>query len=637
MSLAQNSYVYFSARIGVISRSTVDFPVRLQPIHLMDLGASLITERHYSIYAIIKGQCVASEYDISAIIYQQYESQVDFPVSPIKALIGVYVDLHTEILARDFFRVSLGAYTRAAQADAGDLSVQLSSVGPFVNISRVILSLIPFLNIDAELMQVGGFLSMRGSLSPSYSVATSTSLDAGFVTTAIDYRFYLGTSGGLFIPPQITPQTVFTSYRNSSLLPDLHATLTGYHAADFGASIGNYPFSSIPATVNALSVDHIVSIAASIAAFKRTDLLASLVVSGSYMSFGASLGVDGVVDDLGAIITSYVNPLAFSIVTVSTVPLADLGALINYGTLVPCAPTSSVSSLGGYVRVFLGCTSGTLRDLGASVNALSVTSGLPGEILGRKRTRIRILNLTFRSWTRATVSMLGSITPVVPTFVGLSAGVMGISHEVNFTAAIVPVSYAPHDIDFTAIERVANLTSGTIKEILVSFRSQVNAYVYEDITSAVYSTDRGTWAIDLRTLIEGDSFFDRSLLNRTILIEEVQEFYSLDEAIRNAISVLCDQRQGNFGANLTVRGAVVDMGGSLGILSADRMGNLLSALVAVANSPDISASINLGPDISGFQALVAVVIPRSFQVVGNIGGSIVGRVSGDLSAGITAL
>ncbi len=666
-----------AAALRVVAQSSYNLAARLSPIHVVDLSASIITQRVFGMCALIYGYVREAEANLPSYIRRVDSVEESFPVAPIKAVIsthtsdrlpnldkvarpffqnryvfgtqgagftlltlepvfGVFPDLHAEIFARDFYRSSIRGFVRAAQSGILNLPSQMTSVVPFLNVNKILLSLIPLLGMEAELVQVGVIAPVRGSITPSRSAATGTAADAGFVTTAASYRFYLGTSRGLFVPPQIVPEIRLTTYRNDFPLPDLHATVSAWYVSDFGASIRDYPFTDMSATATALDIDHLRDLSASVAAFRVRDLSASLVVSGGHEALPASLTVRGAVSDLGAALVPFINPLAFNVVSVSTSPLLDMGAIINYGTLVRCSPTSVVVGLGAFIKTVVTGTAETVQNLGAELNVLRMVDDLLGEVVGRKRTRIQVLSLTFRSRTRSSVVARASLTPVIPRTSGVSAEIIGLLHEVDLSASLTPFRYAPTDVDFTATERVVNLETASIKDILVSFRSQVNFYVYEDVISAVYSTDRGTWAIDLRSLDREESFYDRSSVSRQLELSDLQEFYSLDEAIRNAVVLLCERRQTSFSASLTARGSIGDMGVVIGITSSDRMFDLFTSIVPSGNSPDIAASINPGPDNSRLAALLATLTPESVQVLGSIGCSIVGNIVDDLGAEITA-
>jgi hypothetical protein len=219
----------------------------------------------------------------------------------------------------------------------------------------------------------------------------------------------------------------------------------------------------------------------------------------------------------------------------------------------------------------------------------------------------------------------------------MAASITGLLHEFDLPATLTPLVFTPHDVDFTALENVHNLVTGDIKSVLFSFRSQVHFYVFEEVTSAVYATDRGTWAVDLRSLNRDASFFDRSLDNREFVFTDVSEFASLDEAIRSAIVILCERRQNNITASLVPRGAISDLAVQIGITSGDRLLHLPAKLVAVLNSPDLSALINTGQQTSDLLAMSASVTPENVESTGDLLSSIIAKNDTDLLAEITAL
>lgn len=663
------------ARIGVISQGVVDLPATLQPYRSVDLGAAIETQRVFGVRALIYGYARLVTEDITAYLRRVDSVVEDFPVVPLKAVVsthtsdklpnltkvarsffnnryvfgtvgaglvvlnlqpvfGVFPDLHAEIIGRDFFRSNITGFVRAAIRDNKGLGSVVTSVVQFTNVRRLLLDLIPLINMEGDLIQVGGFLPVRGSIASVHRGQTTTADDAGFVTTASTYRFLLGTTQGLFIPPQAVSQIRVTTFRNVTSLPDLHATIEGWHEADLTASLSSYPFSALAASATALGVDHLSHLTAFLAAFKAADLGASLTRSGGFEPFGGSITAAGKVEDLSASVVSSIDPLAFNVVSVSTKPALNLGALINYGSLVSCSPTSVISEIGAYIKTIVTGTPETIQSLSAELNVLRVEEDFTADIVGRRRTRVRILSLTFRSKTRDSGRIRGSITPVIPTVSSVSAEIVGLLHEANLLASLTPVRFATLNGSFTTTEQVVNLNTGEVKSVLISFRSQVNLYVYEEVTTAVYATDRGTWAIDVRSLIREDSFFDRPASNREVKVDAgLQEFYSLDEAIRNAIVLLCERQQSEMAASLSARGAIADLGVQISTIAADRVGDLNTSLVSVLNSPDITASISGAR--SSLIGVTATLVAGVSQVSGNIGGSVSGNIVNDLGAEIT--
>lgn len=665
------------AKIGVISQATADLAARLQPYRSVDLGAELITERIYQVRAIIAGWVREATSDFSALIRRVDSLTTELSVTPLKAVVsthtgdrlynldrvvrpffqnryafgtsdaglfiltlepvyGTFPDLHAEIVGVDFYRKNLTGFIRGALRVSDDLGSAVTSVVSFANVRRFLVDMIPLLNLPGDLVQVGGFLPVRASIRPVHKGITGQAPDAGFVSTAASYKFFIGTSAGLFVPPQIVSQVRISTYRNSADIPDLRATIEGWYETNLGASISYYPFSDFAATAFAIDLSHLTHLSASIASFKASDLGASLTQSGGFEFLPAALTVQGQIGDISASVVPAINPIAFNVVSVSTMPTSNLGAIINYGSLITCQATSLISAIGGYIKPIVTGTDETIQNLAAELNVLRIELPLTAEIVGRRRTRVRILSLTFRAKTRDSERIRGSITPVIPTSADLPVEIVGLLHEADLPATLVPVRYAGHDVDYTATETVANLSTGEIKSILVSFRSQVSSYIYEEVSNAVYATDRGTWAIDLRTLVRDESFYDRSPDSRELVLNDgLQEFFSLDEALRNAIIVLCERRQVGILAQLTARGQISDFSARIDSVTADRILDMSTSLVAVLNSPDISASISGAQ--SGLAAVLASIIPGVDAASGDLGGSVTGNIINDLSAEVTAV
>jgi len=622
-----------TAQLKTIGVALGNLPASMQPIHLADLAATLVTERVYDLCALILGVNTNVVANITAIITSLQSGQVDLPVEMLRAMQGGITSMMADILAR-ISREDLTAFIRGFISSTVDLSAQVTSVAPFININKVVLSLLPLIDLDAFIIQRGGFSPVRATITARHHASTYTASDAGFTTIASSYRFYLGTTRGLFSPPGATPIIKVTSYSNVASLPDLHATVTGNHVSNLGASISYYPYVGMGAYISPTTADRLRDFNALVYGYRATDITASLSVSGGYTALPATLIVAGASAGLGAILIPYIDTLALSVVSISTVPVANLGALINYGSLVPCSPTTMLASMGAFIRPAARGIFGAGYSLGATINALSATSALSGAIIGRKRTRISILSLTFRARTRGSERVRASINPVVPRATDLAVDIRGLLHEVDFPASLTPVRYSPYDAEFTAVENLVNLKTGAMKDVLVSFRSQVSSYVYDEITSAVYSTDRGTWTIDLRTTTPLGSFFDRSPENRKLVLSGIYEFYSLDEAIRGALVMLCERRQQSIGAVLTTRGAVARLVAHVGVVDGDHLSSLPSKLVAVFNSPDLPANINLGPFTSSLSALGAIVTSAYVNRVASLSGYIFGAVSGDIAASI---
>lgn len=664
---------------SITARVPLDLPATIAGFVEKDLPAILITERIFNMRAIVKGFVREAEANLGAFLRRVDSGTKDLPVDPMRAIIsthtntgklpnldrvsrpffqniygfgtqsagffvltlepifGNFPDLAASIIAIDFFRKNLGAFVRAATRQEKDLSTNLVSVTPSININKIELSLVPLKNIAASLNPSGGFLGLKTNIKPVHSSSTGTDPNARFITTATSFRFFLGTTKGLFIPPQISQKIRTTSFINPHPRPDLRASIAGWGAFNLGAYIKDYPFFPISASLNPWTLDHIKDFPGTLIPAHLFDLAASITTKGGFESLGASVSPAGQISSLPATLVAFIDPLSFDVVPVSTKPFNNLAATINYDPFVRCAPISAIKTLGAFLKpLFTTATSGGV-NLQATLNALSGVGDMGASVVARKVSRIRLAGLSFRAVVSATEAVRASIIPVIPTDEDLAATIQGLSHEFDLEASLTAVRYSTPNIVFERYENVVNLEDpDEVKRILLSFRTQVSTYVFEDVSSSVYPTDQGTWAIDLRTLLRDESFFDRSPKNREFALTDISEFYTLDEAIRNAIVILCERRQVNIGASLTASGAIENISAAIGVVSADRILSLPTSLVAVGNSPDISASINLGPGGSGWSFLNSVISPIYSEQQSSISAEVFGTIQDDLSASITA-
>jgi len=663
----------------LIVREPKDLTAFIQGLGELDLSASLITQREKQLRAIILGTSPGNIKNLSAII-RRVDAQIeDLKVSPIKAVVsthtttgklpnldkvakpffqnefvfgtqsqgffvlniepifGIFPDLHAEIFAQIFFRDNIGGFIRAAELGIKALPANTIAVTPYININKLVLSLIPLLNLTGDLVQRGGFKGLIGITKPVHKAQTGTADDAGFVRVASSFKFFLGTTKGLFVAPKVEGKIRIETFSNSFPFPDLHAVIIGHNESDLSASIREYPFLPITASIIVTDLDHLKGLSANLIPNRIVDLGASLIQFGAFTPLTASIIIDGVIKDLSATLVSVITPISFDVVSVSTQPFSDLSAIIGFERFVRCAPTSSIKALGAYVRVLITGTPDTIIDLPADITALSLLKDLGADIIGRKRTRIRLLGLEFRSRIRSNTFILGTLTPVIPTIKDLVATLTGLSHEFDLPAELNAITLVPQNPEIDNLETIVNLKTSQIKDVLLSFRSQIGTYVYESLTNSIFPTERNTWTVDLRTLLSSDSFFDLAENNKEIALEEISEFFTLDEAIRNAIVLLTEGIKVNLSALVDVRGAINDLAASIGIRGVDRTSNLGASVTLVVNIPDISASINVGLTSSSFLHLVGIIGVQHTQVVEDISASLEGTVINDLSAEVVAI
>lgn len=654
-----------------------DLRAFIHPYHVADLGAEIITQRVKDLRAIIAGYVRQVPKDLSAYLRIIFPDYKDLPVTPfhmvhhthtsdklvnitrvskifpknvyafgtrtqgfffltIEPIFGYFPDLHGYLNAVPFshsdLNTSIVCYTRTNKDVSANVNVGL----PLLNINKLVLSLHPSKDMHAELTSRGGYKELNAIIRMSRAGSTGTASDAGFVTTATTYRFYLGTNKGLLVAPEIRSTLKTNFYINNHPTPDLHAFVHGWHVADFGAYISWYPYVSLGATLTPLDFTRIGNLHASIGVSHVSELMASISRVGHYVGLGATLESSGGYSDLSAIIVPYINILSLLTLPVSTKPFSNLGASINFSSEFGCGGSSAFLDLSAFVRVVLN-DDASVKDLPTEINVTSMRKDLEAEITGRKRTRIRTVTLNFRSKIRDTSAIPGYITPLRMAEISLAAEIFGKSHEFDLSAEITTVRLSPQRVNYTAFETMVNLAHpDDLKKIMLSFKSQVSTYVYDEVANSVFSTDRGTWAIDLRTVVNNKSFFDSSDEVRVRELSDISEFYSLDEAIRFALVVLCERVQTDLPTEIAAVGGAKGLRATLTISSADRIKNLSAKLVSVLSHPDLTAEINTGPGSSSLSTLMASLAPSRSTPV-SLGAVVNGEIISDFSASLTVI
>ena len=676
------------ARVRVLLRSSTDLGASVKPrvpvdlravitgFATEDLGAQIGTQRIMDMRGIIEGEVVEKFKNLPAFLRLVDSAAKDLPVTPfhiivsthtsdktpnlhkyskkfndnrfvfgsrtagfflltVEPVFGIFPDLHASITPVPLSRIFLGAFLRVAHRQAANLPTTLTAVGPYINIAKVTLSPQPLKNLPATLFQRGQIVSLPAYLRAKRVESTSTSDDAKYVTTVSSYKFLIGTGRGLFIPENNVPVIRTTTFLNSSPRPDLRASIHGWFESNLGAWIKPYSSNNLPVYLNSIGPDRYKDLFARLVPAREINLPASIASQGYWTSLGASVNPDGATLSLGASIVSFINPLSFNVVAVSSKPFANLGAVINQDTFITCAPNSQVVSLGAYVKIFAGHHK-EFSDFGAELNALHLTTDVRASVIPRKMTRFRIITLNFRAGIRASAPLQGIITPLVRTFSDMLTTVVGLSHEFDLPAEINPTRKVLDDVLITPSETVVNLRNPEdVREVLVQFRSKVSAYVWEDLTQIVYPTEHGTWALDLRTTEREESFFDRSPSNREVVISRVTEYHSIDAAIRRAVSILCDRQIADFSASILVEGKTSDLSASIELTELGRFFDLPSSLVTVFNSPDIGATINVGLGGSSFKAMSASIKARREEEL-SLPAEVAGSYSDNFGAEIVA-
>lgn len=662
---------------SLIVRQTPDIYASIRGWVESDITASLITQREKSIIGIINGWVREAHLDLPAVIRRTDPGTFDLPVYPLWAVIsthtsdkppnihkpmhtfpnnkyllgsrtkglylltleqvyGIFPDLHASISVLELSRKDLGAYLKTFSRRTSDLPAETIGVNPYININKIKISLVPSLSITASIFTSSGFKGIGALINPRITHSTGTSPTAGYSVISVAFNFYIGTNKGLIIPPRETPSLRVETYQNDHPTPDLNAYVKGFHITELTAYLRVYPYSTITAYVKVLDESHINSIRAILIPARISDLIASIASKGSYLDISASLVPHGAFKDLSARIIPTIDVLSRTIIPVSIKPFLDLFATVNFDLNVSCGFSSGLFEIGAFIRAFAKASGSDSVDMNASIDASNGSSGIRADIIGRKRSRIRLLNLSFRSMTRSSLAISGILVPLVSAYSDLSASIRGMFHEIDLTASINVIRLKRHQITVSNKETVVDLNiANRVKEVLISFHSGVGYYVYEDIANAIYETDYGTWGLNLKTLLRDNNFYDKNLLNKAVEMTDLSDFYTLDEAIRFAVVLLTEGNKLDLPASITGIGVVHSIRASISVLSSDRNSSINAKIFPVVNMPDIMAAINTGNGGSGYLAISAATTPLH---PGNndLVSTIVGNISEDLQAYINS-
>jgi hypothetical protein len=663
--------------VKILPRCPADLSASLHGFDTSDLPGYILTQRIKDMRGIVKGWSRENEASLRAVVRITFAQQENMPVEGFKAVIsthtsanlynldrvkttffgnkflfgtkrggafkfilepvfGHFPDLSGDIFARLLSISNFPASIKSLFASTQDLTASTVAVTSNINVNKIGLVLTPLKDLQASIIQRGGFKGLRSIVRGVVKGSTYTDPDAGFSTTATSYRFLLGTTGGLVIPSRSVPTLIITSHFNPASIPDLHATIAGWIESNLTASIKEYEFSAIPASLKAQDLSFISALSAYIAPFRERDLSSSIASTGEFESLTSTISVGGGVSDLTTFIQAYINPLSYNVVPVSTKPFQDLSAIINYESYVRCALHSQSSNLSAFVKVLVGNTEDTKINLAATLNVLRIEVGLSADVVSRKRTRLRTLTLNFRTGIRSSVGINTVVVPLRSTQSSLLTSIVGLSHTKDLSADVEPVRYRMVEPLITASETVVKLDNPDYStNILVSFRSIVSSYVYEELTTKVYATDEGTWVLDMRTENIQGGFFDLQDGTKVLKLDDVTEYNTLDEAIRAGIVILTEQRRVDIPASISVEGQIGDLPVTMGVTSADMLRNLTSHVTVVENQPDLAALINTGLQSSAFNILKGLINPQQTAIQQDMSAEIDASTVDDLGASLT--
>lgn len=503
---------------------------------------------------------------------------------------GVLPDLRASLTVLPRGYADLFTYISPQQRTSYDLSASIACLTRRVIYKNISFEFVNASFLSALITAFSGYGTLSGEIRPVRSGSTNTADNAYWAQKVFNIQPILGTTRGLAILSALSSTYKKLSFVNPTDTPDLWAILYGWAISDFSASICAVPTITLLASIAAIGFDRISDIYSSISSFNTSSITASVSTIGGFSQILSSISSSGAAAGLTAEIYSYFSSAGSLSIGVSTIPFSDLYATINYSSSVIGRQSSSIRALSGFLNVLQYNNSSLTASIAATTDTYSITSF----ITGMKITKPRILNIIFRSRTRTYYDAGGTICGLERIYATLGASIASVINTSNVYASITAKRYK-----FTGIEKLSpievyNIVSSNatlVKEIEVRFGSHVPKYIYDSIASSVYkATYDDKWVLNLVADTTTSDFFDKTA-SKTVSIDDITYYSSVDEAIRAAIDILSVGNYSVLYATIAATGGYGALNSSINIIQRFQDITLNASIMPVLEIPFLTAFI----------------------------------------------
>jgi hypothetical protein len=512
---------------------------------------------------------------------------VIFEMEPVY---GYFPDLHATINAIAFYSSYLGAFIRSSEREVNDISTSLSPVSKYVCMSKVAINFVNLSNLYADISAFSAYKDLGGFIIGKKSASTSTSANAGWVYRSLSIKFFMGTSGGLFIPSLGFNRIRTDMFINNSDSPDLWAYVRGWCCSDISCYLNVQPSFDITASVVSQDLSHIKYLYATLYPTRYVELLAEIVGIGGFTDISASVLPYGRVSDIGASIYPYLVSAGYRIIRIDTKPYKDLYSDINMGYTYGIS--SGYKDLEAFIRG--SATYSVSALLGATICSTTDVNNISATVTGRKVSRIRTLRFDFRPLNRSYADFYSIIVGTkVAAYDDVYASIFGDYLTSDLLASIYPVYYRVSAIepDIIKVYKQSNQMAYLYRKLKLSLHSKTDSYIYDSIQKAIYSMGDGRWILKLSELSDTGLFYDKNMNDREKLIDDISEYGSIDEAIRMAISWLSDMNKYDMTASIIATGGVSAFYATIYGRLLDAQRDIITKIVPVINDPILYAEI----------------------------------------------
>jgi hypothetical protein len=558
--------------LGVVTEDLGSYIEAIEPVSLSgsisgvpfsDLGVSIDGAAENTLAAVVSGFTFGS---LSSTV-----SGIASATFVISTAISGFLGIEEEATLSGASYVGTGS---------GSLDLLASLVGHFPGDLNASYEPVPPVDLSAF---------VQGSPSGStLSSSLSGVLPSGSITAAIS-----GSGGYLTLQSYVVSSEEGTQSVSSSI--------DGAAGLGLQALINAGTQSTLNAVLNPSGTEGLKGLTASIASTDYTEITSTYYpVEGNLLEAVIEPIAGG---DLAAVITPKVFFIDSSL-PINTYPFKSLKAVINPSL---CKFSSKFSDL----HVSISGTSAD--DLEASVIAIAGQYALAEDQLS-----LLIKNkVTVEDWIPLIIDQ-PAITeqqlPIILTnspFEDLSAYINGVLNSEDLQASITPYYFAGTARDTVSLIEWVNTKTGERRLVSIYFEGDAINYYYSEDAADSFSfspDDKMVIVVESYELEESGefSFLRQKSDVKKCVVDDLDEFTTLDEAVRFAITCSLSQISSDLSAFISAKGANLELNATVEALDSNLLQTLQAQYGSVTNQPDLAATVS---GSGGFEDLTAYVAP----------------------------
>jgi len=388
---------------------------------------------------------------------------------------------------------------------------------------------------------------------------------------------------------------IFASTEDTTLL---YALVDGVQTQDLRATIGVVPQKLLNATITPYGdITKQLDLDASVSPNVSSDLKA-------FYDFKDSKSLSSLITAIepGRLFAT-IYPKVFyvdSSIPISTFPYRDFKALINASA---CEFSSSFNDLHVSIK---GVNN---KDIEASVVGIAGQYAIAEDLI-KFYVKNQVISEDWVFFIADQPATSEAVIPLVITnspFGDLFAFIEGIQPSTDLSAEITPLYYSSVKKDISLLGEWVNTETGERKTLRIFFKGDALEYYYSEEagTSLSLSPDSR-----LEIIVESFDKIDEDIASvltqktnvKRCVIDNLEDFESVDEAIKFGIMCAVSEISQNLFATITSKGDLDDLGAEVLPIDSRYIKDLKTKILPVANQPILNASIEGTGDLQDLNA-----------------------------------